>query len=407
MLSAFRSSWALFLGIALIMVGNGLQASLLGVRATMESFDTTVTGVIMSAFYVGFLAGSALTPAVVRRVGHIRVFAAWASLASAAVLIHGVWVDPVVWIFMRAFTGFAYAGMYVVAESWLNDQSDNQTRGQILSFYMFVQYIGLAGGQLMLNAAAPEGLLLFLTASILVSIALIPISLTSSPAPLFAEGRRVKISDLWRLTPFGVVSCAVAGATTGILLGIGAVYAASAGYSVEETSFFMAALILGGVVLQIPVGRASDRVSRRGVIIAATFVASGLAAASFYYAPEGWQAIAAAFVLGGFSLPLYALAIAHANDDLEPAQMVAASSALIFVFGLGAALGPVGVSWVMSQTEPVAFFATVAVLHCFLGVYGLYRTTRRETVSERTTYRPMPFSVSSTPEVYYDSEEDH
>lgn len=396
----FRNSWALFAGIGLIMVGNGLQTTLLGVRATLETFDPAAIGIIMSTFYVGFLAGSSMTPVVVKRVGHIRVFAAWASLASAAVLVHGVVIDPWVWIVARAVTGFAYAGMYVVAESWLNDQSDNESRGRVLSIYMVVQYLGLAVGQLMLNLDDPATTVLFVVASITVSLALVPISLSASPAPIHGLQQRVGLRELWRLTPLGLATCVIAGTTTGVLLGMGAVFTSGAGYSLEETSLFMAALIIGGVVFQVPLGRMSDRVSRRGVIIGVALLAAAVAAASLYLEARDVVAVGLAFVLGGLSLPLYALGISHANDDLVPEQMVAASSALVVAFGVGAAAGPVIVSTLLESQPYLGFFGLQAGLYLALGLYGIYRITRREGAEHRESYQPLPISVSVAPEVY-------
>lgn len=183
MFAAIASAWTLLLGLALLMLGNGLQASLLGIRATQEGFAGTVTGLVMSAYYLGFLAGSLLAPRIVKNVGHVRVFAALASLASSAVLVHVIFIEPVTWAAMRLLTGFCFAGLYVVAESWLNAGATNRTRGQLLSVYMVVLLSGQAGGQLLLNVAAPGGFQLFILASVLVSLALVPISLTATATP--------------------------------------------------------------------------------------------------------------------------------------------------------------------------------------------------------------------------------
>ncbi len=399
MWTAFKSSWALFAGIALIMTGNGLQGSLLGVRASLESFDSQAVGLIMSAFYVGFIFGSAYTPQIVRSVGHIRVFAAWASLASAAVLLHGVIVEPAVWVGMRFVTGFAYAGMYVVAESWLNDRSDNTIRGAIMSLYMVVQYAGLAMGQLFLNASDPAGITLFILVSIFVSLALVPISLSSSPAPLFDASEKVSIRELLKLTPFGLAACAIAGLTTGALLGMGAVYSQLIGLSVQETSYFMGMLILGGVIIQLPLGRLSDRMSRRALLVIEALLAASIAAVPIFMDASEFL-IPLAFGVGGITLPLYGLAVAHANDDLRPEQMVGASSALVLVFGLGAAAGPVLVSFAMDEAGGNGFFAVLIAANVLLAVYGLYRMTRREAVpvDEMTEFKPMPIGVAVPPE---------
>ncbi len=215
------ASWALFLGIAMIMLGNGLQGSLLGLRATVEGFATATTGFVMSAYYVGFLLGSSLTPKLVKRVGHIRVFTALASMASAAVLLHAVFTTPAAWTAMRIVTGFSYAGLYVVAESWLNDRATNETRGQLLSVYMVIMVGGMGSGQLLLNVADPAGFELFILVSVLVSAALVPIALTAFAAPDFAAPSHVGVKQLYEISPLGVFGAFGTGIAHGAAFGMG------------------------------------------------------------------------------------------------------------------------------------------------------------------------------------------
>ena len=218
MFRVIASAWALLLGTGMLMLGNGLQNSLLGVRASLEGFETTTTGVIMSGYYVGFLAGSTLTPKIVKNVGHVRVFSALASLASAAVLLHAVFVNPVSWIGMRMITGFCYAGIYVVSESWLNQRATNETRGQLLSVYMVVLLGDMAVGQFLLNLAPPDGFVLFVVASVLISLAMVPIALTAGSAPAFEAPSRVSPWQLYKLSPLGMVGACLVGMAHGTLL---------------------------------------------------------------------------------------------------------------------------------------------------------------------------------------------
>jgi len=403
MKDTLQSSWPLFLGIGLIMLGNGLQGSLLGVRAAMEAFPTSWIGVIMSCFYVGFLVGSAVTPRLLASVGHIRVFAAWASLASAAVLVHSLWVEPGAWAAMRFCTGFAYAGMYVVAESWLNDRVDDDSRGQVLSLYMVVQYGGLAAGQLLLNVADAAGAHLFILVSILVSLALMPISLSSRPAPLFESAESVPLRELLRITPTGLAGCVTAGAATGALLGIGPVYAQSTGFDVRDTSLLMSAAIAGGALLQFPLGRLSDRVWRTDVIIGVG-VAAALVAAAVPFMASSWHLsrVVGFVLLATLLLPLYALVLALANDRLRPDQMVAAGSGLVLAFGVGAALGPVATTSAMTLVGPDGFFGVLAVLACLLALGGL--TTRRRANQGKVDFLPTPVSSPHTPEERMETE---
>lgn len=378
MLGAVAACWALLLGMGLVMLGNGLQGSLLGVRAMLEGFPTTTTGFVMSGYFAGFAAGSTLAPRMVARVGHIRVFAALASLASVVALLHVVVLSPGSWAAMRVVTGFCYAGIYVVAESWLNDRVTNALRGQLLSIYMVVGLTGMAAGPLLLNAADPGGFLLFVAVSILISLALIPILLTASPAPRFDVTAKISLRQLYRMSPLGVLGSTATGLSNGALVGMGAVYAENAGLSLAEISFFMSAAVLGGVVLQWPVGHLSDRFDRRVVLTVITLLAAlaaGTAVATTGRSVPGLVVLVGLF--GALSFPMYSLSLAHTNDHLEPAQMVGASSSLVLVTGAGATLGPIGAAFFMTGLGTGGFFWFLALVHAALGGFALYRMTRR------------------------------
>ncbi len=378
MYSALMAAWALLLGMAFIMLGNGLQGTLLGLRATLEGFPTTVTGFVMTGYFVGFLAGSTITPRVVERVGHIRVFAALASLASTSALVHAVFVDPWTWGAMRIVTGFSYAGLYVVAESWLNDRATNETRGQILSIYMVVTYGGMTAGQFLLNVGDPTGFDLFVLISVMVSLALVPISLTAAPAPAFDAPSPVGLRQLYVISPLGVVGGLATGLANGTIFGMGAVYGKMAGLSNAEVSLFMGLILLGGMLLQWPVGRISDLLDRRKVIVGVTSLAA-LFAAIAGLVPDLplWWLLGLTFLFGGMTLPMYSLCGAHLNDFLDPKQMVAASSAFVLVNGLGAILGPTSGSIAMQLAGPEGFFMWLALVHCFIALFALWRMTRR------------------------------
>ncbi len=381
MYTAVKSAWPLFLGLALIMLGNGLQGSLLSLRATLEGFATNTVGVVMTGYYLGFLAGSTLTPKIVRNVGHIRVFAALASLASTSVLIHILYVEPVSWFAMRVVTGFSYAGLYVVAESWLNERATNETRGQLLSIYMVVLFLGLAAGQLLLNVASPEGFELFVLVSVLVSAAVIPILITATPAPHFSEPAKMSLRQLYRVSPLGVMGAVATGLAHGAIFGMGAVYGRNMGFSIAQISIFMGLLTLGGILFQWPVGWLSDQFDRRKVLTAVTILAALTACISIPVAHTSHVGLfVLATVLGGLSLPMYSLCIAHTNDHLEPAQMVSASSSLILVGGIGACFGPFTASGLMSVLGNDGFFWALAGAHAAIGVFALYRMTRRGSV---------------------------
>ena len=378
MMAAVHSCWALLLGIALMMLGNGLQGSLLGIRASLEGFPTTATGILMSGYFAGFLGGSMLAPKLVARVGHVRVFAALASLASSAILIHVVWIDPATWTLIRLVTGFCYAGLYVVVESWLNDQATNRTRGQLLSIYMVVTLGGAAAGQGLLNLADPAGAKLFILVSVLISLSLIPMLLSTGRTPPFAAPRPVGIRELYRVSPTGVVGYFGAMLAAGAYFGMGAVYGREIGLSVRDISVFVSLILLGGMFLQWPLGRLSDAWDRRQVLTAVTFLAALFALLASMAAERSLLALFALTALfGGTTLPMYSLCIAYINDYLERDQIVPASGTLVLIGGIGAVFGPISAAFAMQAFGAEGFFWSLATIHAAIGAFALYRMTRR------------------------------
>jgi MFS family permease len=353
----------------------------------------------MSSYFVGFLAGAITTPKAVGQVGHVRVFAALASTASTAALVHAVFVEPWVWGGMRFLTGFCYAGLYIVAESWLNDRATNETRGSMLSVYMVVVLGGMAGGQFLLNLADPNSFVLFVLASVLVSMALVPISVSVIPTPDFTTPEPLGLRALYRTSPLGTIGSLGTGMANGALFSMGAVYAGAAGLSVAQIAFFMSMMILGGMAFQWPIGRLSDRYDRRRVLTAVTFAAA-LAAllAALVAGGEVAGLYAMMFLLGGMSFPMYSLCLAHTNDYLTPKQMVSASGTLMLVNGTGAIFGPVSVSLLMGEMGTNGFFACVGAVHAAIGVFAFYRMIRRAPLplEEQGASVPVGSTVSAT-----------
>jgi MFS family permease len=388
----------------MITLGNGLQGTLLGLRASMEGFPTAITGVVMSCYYGGFLLGSIYTPRYVAKVGHIRVFAAFASLASAAVLIHSLFPDPLVWGMARLVTGATFAGMFVVAESWLNGQSTNEIRGNVLSIYMIIQYGGFIGGQLLLNLASPEGHALFILISVLLSLALVPILITAVPAPVLQEPEHVGLKDLWKISPLGVFTGINVGIAHGAIWGMGAVFAQSTGKTVTEISIFMATFVLGGFILQWPMGILSDKLDRKQIMVGASWFAVFLAVLCMF---SVFQLSTLIFIFGGVSLPLYSLSLAYTNDHLSPDQMVAASSSMVLIYGLGALLGPVLASVMMSAFGSWGFFLIQILAHAAVGVFALVYLIREPKLRHAdqsafisVPFRSSPMAAALNPEVH-------
>lgn len=392
---ALRGNRALLVGMALLTLGAGLQATLLGVRATLEGLSTFATGAVLAAYYVGFVIGSIAAPALVRRVGHIRVFAALTATAAATILVQGVYFGALTWAVLRAVSGVCFAGIYVVAESWLNDRADLSSRGVLLASYMVVVYVGLGAGQFLLNLADPADSALFALIAILISLAVVPMALTAQRAPDFSLPRRVSFRELFAISPLGAAGALFSGATAGTLFTLGPVYAARSGFDTAAVATFMASSILPAIVLQLPLGRLSDRVDRRTVLIAISVgaaVAAGVALQLGSASPALFVAVAA---YGGLSLTAYAVVLAHVNDHLHPTQMVAASATVLLANGIGSAVGPVAVSAAMQLLGTGAFFASVIVLHTTFALYAAWRKHTTDAVPRPEKAR----FVSASPQV--------
>lgn len=377
MLSVIAGTWSLLLGILLLLVGNGMQGTVLGLRGAIEGFDAETMALVMSGYYVGFLIGSRATPAMIARVGHVRVFSALASLIAAAFVIYGTAPSVWVWAGMRCVAGLCFAGVYVVAESWLNDAATNETRGKALSLYMLMQMVGIISAQFIVTLADPAGMTPFAIMSVLVSIAVTPMLMTADQTPAFRATKPMSLGRLWRISPLGCVGTFMLGGIYAAIFSMGSVFGTARGLSVAEISTFIASIYVAGLIFQYPVGWLSDRTERRRLIFFLTLIGATLTLAGGYLADSFPALLAVGFVMGGVANPLYALVIAYTNDFLEPADMPSASGGLLFVNGLGAISGPVILGTLMTRVGPNAYFGYVGMLFAFVAVYALYRMTRR------------------------------
>ena len=276
MFTVLRNTWALFFGFGIISLAHGLQGSLIGVRSIIEGFSFISAGLVVAGYYVGYLSGSVIIPVFLKRVGHIRVFAALASLASIAILLHSIFLDPYSWFLIRIFTGISLSGIFIIMESWLNDKSSNETRGQLLSVYMIVTFVFAGLGQFLLNLSDPMKVNLFILVSILLSISLVPILLTATHAPTFENPKRFSLKELYIITPLGFVGALITGLTHGTVFGYGAIYATAKDFSTFQISLFMVIVTAFGAISQWPIGYLSDKIDRRIILIGVTLIAAGL-----------------------------------------------------------------------------------------------------------------------------------
>jgi MFS family permease len=386
-LSVIATNWPLLLGMGVLMLGAGLQSTLLGLRATLDGFPTAVTGIVMSCYYVGYVVGTIIAPPLLRQLGHIRVFAALAAVASVAILIQGCFVNPWIWGAMRLVSGLCFAGIYVVAESWLNDRASRANRGRLFAMYMLILYVGLGAAQFLLVFADPQTPAPFMLVSVLISLAMVPIVVSAQQVPNHAVPRKVRLKELYQNSPLGVVAVTMSGLISAIIFSMGPVYARLSGLETTSVAAFMAVSILAAVVTQYPIGRLSDRMDRRTVIAGVCTLAM-IVAASIVAFPELPHAafLTLAALFSGFALTLYSLSVSHVNDKLEPAQMVASSSTLLLLNGGAAAIGPLLAGSLITAFGPRAYFATLAALSGALAIYDLWRKSRR---------RPVPPSQKS------------
>ena len=396
MLTVLRNTWALFFGFGIICLAHGLQGTLIGVRSVLEGFSFFLTGLIVAGYYVGYLTGSVVIPIFLKRVGHIRVFAALASLASIAILLHTVFLDPYSWFFIRILTGTSLSGIYIIMESWLNDKSTNETRGKLLSIYMIITFVFVGLGQLLLNISDPAKVDLFILVSILLSFALLPILLSNTEQPNTTDTKSFSLAEFYAISPLGFVGALFTGLAHSAVFGYGAVYATAKGLSVLEVSIFMIIITSFGALSQWPIGYLSDRMDRRLILIGVTFIASGLCV---LIVGSSYISLTLFFILTAIyscmSLPMYSLAIAHTNDFLQQNEIVAASSAFAKLMGIGSILGPLMVSAMMSVTGPNGYHIYLRLIHGLLGLFGLYRMTKRAIPADsESQYVPLPRNIT-------------
>ncbi|MEQ8587176.1 MAG: MFS transporter [Thalassobaculaceae bacterium] len=373
---------ALLTSLALLLAGNGLLTLLLPTRAALDGMATGVIGLAMSGYFVGYVLGCLLTPRVVQRVGHIRSFAALAALAAATALAYALAGDPVAWFVLRAFSGAAMAGLTMIVESWLNDRATDETRGRIISIYRIVDLSAVSAGQLLLSVAPVAGFELFSLSAILIVLALVPTAVSTAQAPAPIQNVRIRLFYLWRVSPLGLAAALAVGVGNGAFWSLGAVFGQKTGLDTVGISLFMTAVVIGGAVMQVPIA-ALDRIfDRRKVLIGAAFATAIVSIAASFLAPLSVEwAIASGFVLGGLFLPIYGLALAHANDRLEAGDFVVMSAGLLLTFGLGAIVGPPIASFMMEAIGPRALFLHISAVWFALVLFGLWRLRVRPPVA--------------------------
>ncbi len=414
----FKNSWALFLGYGIIILAHGLQGNLLGLRAVLEDFDIIATGILMSGYFIGYFAAATFVPGLVGKVGHIRVFAAFASVASLSILIHAIFVNPYIWAVGRFLTGFSMLSIFVVVESWLNDRATNRTRGKVLSIYMVITFTCLALGVLLLNFNNPKEYEPFILVSLLLSMALIPILLTKRKPPTFKKISAIKIKELYKTSPLGTVSMLCTGFLHPAIFTMGAVYGALMNFSILEISLYLSLITISGALFQWPIGYLSDRYDRRVVIIITALLGaifsilcffSVSASPDFINLSSDWKTILQHIsnhrlwfyifisLYAGMCLPLFSLNLAYVNDFLPKEKFVSAGAGLQLIFGISAMSAPFICSYFIKELGPNGFFIFLFIFQIIIVLFGSYRMFIRsseEIPENENTFTPLPRNIT-------------
>ena len=408
MLPILASVSSIFVAVLLFMLGNSLLAITLPLKMEAAGVANELTGVVMAAYFAGLLAGCIYGKTLIFRVGHIRAFAGLSALNVGAILCHAMVFDPMAWAVLRFVSGLCIAGIFSALESWLNDRLDNTNRGRVLGVYMVITYFAMALGQLSINVWDVDSAGGFIAAALLTSLAIVPVALTRAEAPSLAKAAPITLGELYRISPLAVTSAVCSGLMLGAFWGMGAIFGREIGLSVFETSLFTGSYIFGGLLLQIPIGRLSDRFDRRtvlcNVLAGATMVCfAGLAAGRLGDPLPVVLALAA--LLGGAISNVYPLAIAQAFDYLDRERYVAGASRMLMAFSVGAVAGPLVCSIAMSWLGPHAFFGYIGAIAGLLTAFVLYRMGRRKPlpVEEQLDFVALPRMSPVAAQLYPDA----
>jgi len=401
MFQAYRPILSLLRGTAFLLAASGLHGLLLPLRGQAEGFSTTSLGLFGTAWAGGFVAGCYFAPRLVRRVGHVRAFGAFAASGAIIALLTGLLIDQYVWIVLRAGTGFTMAGAFMVIESWLNEKATNENRGTVFGLYMMVTYASIMAGQMMVAAADVMQASLFMVAGILFCFSLIPTAVSSAATPKPLEDVSLDLRGLYANSPVAVVGCFLIGVANGAWGTLGAVYGARIGISTPQIALMSSIVVVAGAVMQLPAGRLSDLMDRRYVLGAAAVGAAAFALLVFLVEPRsGVMVIVMTACYGALAYTLYSIAVAHANDHARPEEFVKVSGGLLLLYGFGTMVGPVLGAVLMGMMRPESLFLATALAHILLAAYALLRIRARAPVPReaKDAFKTLPADRALTPE---------
>jgi MFS family permease len=401
MFAAYRPILSLLRGTAFLLAASGLHGLLLPLRGQAEGFSTAALGLFGTAWAGGFVAGCFFAPRLVRRVGHVRAFGAFAASGAIIALLTGLLINEYAWIVLRAFTGFTMAGAFMVIESWLNEKATNENRGTVFGLYMMVTYASIMAGQMIVAAGDITQASLFMVAGIFFCCSLLPTAVSSAATPKPLEDVSLDVRGLYANSPVAVVGCFLVGVANGAWGTLGAVYGARVGISTAEIALMMSLVVVAGAVMQLPVGRVSDLTDRRYVLSGAALGSALFALLVFLAEPRsGWLVIAMTACYGALAYTLYSIAVAHANDHARPEEFVKVSGGLLLLYGFGTMVGPVIGAFLMGMMRPESLFLATALAHILLAAYAFWRIRARAPVPReaKDAFKTLPADRAVTPE---------
>jgi MFS family permease len=410
MLRALIPVTALLVSVSALLMGNGLLGVLIPLRAHLEAMSALAIGLIGSAYFMGLTLGCFAGPFVVKRVGHIRAFTALAALAAVTALLHALIVAPAAWFILRLATGLCLAGLTMIIESWLNERSTNETRGRVLAVYTMLNLSVVTVGQQLVNLAETAGFALFSAVSILMSLAVVPVALSTATAPPPIHKTRLRLALLFRTSPVAAAGSFGVGLANGAFWALGPLYALARGLELSGVAIFMSMAVLGGALLQWPLGWLSDRTDRRRIVLGLAFGASavGLPLALLPGLPAAWL-WSLAGLYGCFAIPIYAISTAHANDHARGQDAVEVSGGLLLLYSIGASCGPTLAAFVLGLVGHVYLFVYTAAVHLLLAGFTLYRIGRRAPPPVRESFVSVPRTAPTVfmldPRAAYDEDE--
>jgi MFS family permease len=392
MLRSIGPVLSLLLGTLLLLTASGMQSMVMPLRGQWEGFSLSYLGLLGTGWASGFVIGCIYIPRLIGRIGHVRALAAFASLGAVVALLSGLIVDPWPWIAMRCVTGFIMAGSFMVIESWLNDRATNENRGMIFGLYVMVTYIGITIGQLSVYPGSFLGPTMFIVSGILFCLALLPTVLASQDIPNVPQQVKLDLPALWQNSPMAAAACFLIGIANGCFGTLGAVYGSRIGLDARMVGIMMSISVVAGALVQIPIGRVSDRVDRRYVLaIAAGFAALSGVLLLIFRPVEMWVIMPMIAFYGAMAYALYSVAAAHANDFAGPADFVKISGGLLLLYGMGTIIGPLLGASAMEYAGPEGLFIVTSASQALISIYALVRMVRRAAIADnlKSMYRSM------------------